>query len=239
MDSATRKAHDEIIDEAWQQMMDACPPSRHPPKPTNQTRVLRVIAVAEQLGLALMPHQICIAASLTEAADDAKPLGALKRKEALIMMARQSGKSAVLQVLACERVLATPYQRWLWGAQRLESAILQIEQETWPTIQERGLDTKYGIEDADGNLDGQDLGLHEVYVNLGKEATTVKEGRGRLSKNARIAGGVAAAVGVALLVPSLFYLIDNKEEPSEVDVMVTPQEVRMMVSLPLPIGWGR
>ena len=98
---------------------------------------------------------------------------------------------------------------------------------------------KYGIEDADGNLDGQDLGLHEVYVNLGKEATTVKEGRGRLSKNARIAGGVAAAVGVALLVPSLFYLIDNKEEPSEVDVMVTPQEVRMMVSLPLPIGWGR
>ena len=173
MDAEDRRAHDEIIGEAWASMLEVCPPKRCPPKPTNVTRVMRVIAVADSLGMELMPHQICVVATLTEAADDSEPDGRRKYQEALVMMARQSGKSAALQVLACERVLATPYQRWLWGAQRLESAILQIEQETWPTIQELGLDEKLGVRLKKGA--GPQLGCQDSGSSLALRSTGAED----------------------------------------------------------------
>ena len=134
-----REAHDAIIEDAWRTMMAKCPPRHCPPKPTNQTRLLAVMAAADLMAMELLPHQICIAATLTEALSDDNVAGPVKYREALIMFSRQSGKSAVLQALIAERILAARFQRWAWAAQRLEAAILQIEQKTWPTIKRLGL----------------------------------------------------------------------------------------------------
>ena len=119
-------------------MMEVCPPTACPPKPVNETRLLQVMVIAEKVGIELMPHQICMVASITELADGTKT-GELRRKETLLLFARQSGKSATLMLLVLERLLTSRHARWLWGAQRLASAIDQVEQETWPVLQETGL----------------------------------------------------------------------------------------------------
>ena len=135
------KAHTKILDQAWREMMDKCPPTYCPEKPKNLTRLLPVMATAKRLGVDLLPHQKCMVAAITEMANPRYPKGRLRYSENLIVMSRQSGKSATLLALSTERLLTQKRNRQLWAAQKIESAIHQIEQDTWHVFKTQELRT--------------------------------------------------------------------------------------------------
>ena len=140
--AAYKAAHDAVLDEAWAEMMRVCPPLHHPPKPTLPTRILPLIAHARKIGTPLLPHQICILATITEAEAPNKPK---RYSETLVMMGRQSGKSALLIALTTERIMNADNLRVLWGAQALDSAKEQFRQSCWKTLVDAGMVEDYGL----------------------------------------------------------------------------------------------
>ena len=140
--AAFKAAHDAVLDAAWEEMMDLCPPKFHPPKPVLPTRLLSLLAHAEMIGTPLLPHQVCIVAAATEG----EGLGFPKRyKETLVVMGRQSGKSATLIALTTERVMNDDDRRVLWCAQGLDSAKEQFLQKCWKVLEDAGMVDDYGL----------------------------------------------------------------------------------------------
>ena len=195
----SRELHDRILNDAWAQMMRVCPPEDHPEQPKNNTRLLDVLLTAKRLGIVLLPHQISMVASVTELLDDDDPDGRLRYGESLILMARQSGKSATLLSLTAERLLTQQGYRGLWASQRIESAIQQIEQDTWPRLRDTKIAEKYGIRFKRAN--GPSLNCSSVNSRITLGST----------------GAVAGMRGQhfdGLVLDELFSIIGNEAEGS-------------------------
>ena len=98
------------------------------------------MALSRALGWELLPHQVCIVATITEVADDDNPGGPKKYLETALSMARQSGKSASLIAVSADRLLQRVRTRMTWCAQVLESAVTQVTQDFWPRLEEHGFE---------------------------------------------------------------------------------------------------
>lgn len=170
-----RVKHDKLLDAAWAKTMRECPPTSHPPKPVNETRLLQCVGLSRSLGYELLPHQMCIIASATEIAEPNNVGGELRFPEIFLYFGRQSGKSSSLIVLVLDRLLLRQRSRIIWGAQQLSSANEQVEQDCWPRLIDKGFvesrDITYKKTAADNRIDcgatGSALKLRSTKASKG------------------------------------------------------------------------
>ena len=177
LNEAERNTHDRLLDVAWSTMMRVCPPVDCPPKPTNATRILEIMALSRALGWELLPHQVCIVATITEVADDEHPGGPKKYLETALSMARQSGKSASLIAVSADRLLQRVRTRMTWCAQVLESAVTQVTQDFWPRLEDHGFEGSADVRLIRGGHPELRCGVTGGWIHL-RSTNATKGARG-------------------------------------------------------------
>ena len=219
--------HKHILDKSWDQMMEVCPPKHHPPKPTNQTRMLEVLAVSAILEVPLMPHQVCMAAALTELEDNDKPEGRLRYSETLVLMPRQSGKSTVIQMVCLERIMSRSNQKLIWCSQKIDASITQFEQKTAVTMERMNFADKYGVTFSPGNH-------HAIRSNFNKSRLSL------LSTTNRAIAGVRGQIYEGVVFDEACEIIGQEAEDAVASTMDTtlPKGASFIIASTAPLEYS-
>ena len=193
-----RVKHDLLLDAAWDVTMTVCEPNHHPIKPTNQTRILECCMLAELMGYALLPHQICIVATATEVESDDNVGGPLKLMEVLLSFGRQSGKSASLIILAADRLLLRRRSTITWAAQVQQSSVDQVDKEFWPQLQDHDFDSNEGVEFVKS--------LANPHIRCSGSGSQIK------LRSTGAAGGARGGLNDLVVMDEIYSLIDFKAQ---------------------------